>query len=648
MSMYLNRFFHFILSPIKLVSLFFMLAANVYAQEPSELIKVSNQIQQLLKVNDEGVNADTVEVLANEVLSNHQLYSNDTIAKVLLLSANVASNQGDINKVSLFAKQGLAANSRDKKVNLSLQLKLAEVHLIKKQYKQLFQLTQTAVALSKVSHSDKYHLLSLSYRSVALAMLGHHQQALDDLLQVEQGISKSELTEHIELLTILSLAYHRFDDYKTSLTMQLKILKLRFEMQQTGNIDQTYLSLGYAYFYLLRFDDAYNAFWESRKNAERKNAPISVAYANKGLGITLLMQQNFSAAIAPLEQAIIVFKKNEMFTEQIESAVGLAKAKLGVQKTTEAYELLNQVVKLLGDKEISKEFTGFYRMVAEMYLVQEDYRSAYLWQEKHSKVLITKLINKKKTSGVVNRLSHLTIDKEFRGEPINESRKLAIKLAEKSELSSSFVRKFERQRLVIISLSALAVILLITLVGFFFRLRLQRINQAFEEIEKPSYFMASPMETKFHYKLAFKKARKYQYPLAVGYLIIENWSELDFHFNNKSINEVTKDIASVINEELTEFDYVGLLNEGEYLLLFEHQDVDEASAKLDKLVQAVNARSFATLGDFSVTMKYSLNKPDFKDIDPYLFLARIAESVNIKRASQSQVSIPQVNEVKVS
>ena len=46
-------------------------------------------------------------------------------------------------------------------------------------------------------------------------------------------------------------------------------------------------------------------------------------------------------------------------------------------------------------------------------------------------------------------------------------------------------------------------------------------------------------------------------------------------------------------------------------------------------------------------MKYSFNTPDFKDIDPYLFLARLAESVNIKHVSQSQVNLPQVNEVKV-
>jgi len=644
--MSLGRFFYFMVFSIKFILLFFLVATHVCAQGVSEEVKLSNDVQQLQKVNNENINADTVNSLAKKILSDSQHYSNDILAKVFLLSANVASNQGDINKVFHFAKQGLAANSRDKNIRRTLLLKLAEVHVAKKQYKQLLQLTQRALNKSEVNHSDKYQLLSLSYRSVAFAMLGQHQKALDDLQQVEQGISKSELTEHIELLTVLSLAYHGLADYQTSLTMQLKILKLRFEMQQIGNLDQTYLYLGYAYLYLLRFDDAYNAFWESKKHAESKGAPISAAYASKGLGITLLKQRDFIAAIDPLELAVGVFEQSEMSSEHIETLAALVKAKLGVQQTTEAYTLLLKVLDLLDGKDISLKFAGFYSMVAEMYFAQKNYQKAYQWRAKFSLVLLEKLEVYKKTSSLNYDVSHLPVGMYPRIKPIDESKKLAIKLAGNSELSSSFVSKFERQKLVIISLSALAIILLITLIGFFLRLRSQRINQAYEEIEKPSYVMASPMQTKFDYQLCFKKARKYQYPLTVGYLIVENWQELDFHFNNKSISEVIKDIASVINEQLTEFDYAGLLNNGEYLLLFEHQTVEDAIVKLDKLVQAVNARSFATLGGFSVTMKYSLNRPDFKDIDPYLFLARMAESVSIKQVTQSQISHPQVNEAK--
>ena len=80
-------------------------------------------------------------------------------------------------------------------------------------------------------------------------------------------------------------------------------------------------------------------------------------------------------------------------------------------------------------------------------------------------------------------------------------------------------------------------------------------------------------------------------------------------------------------EQLTEFDQAGLLNDGEYLLLFEHQCEDEVKGKIISLEQALSVRFFANLGDFSVTISYALKKPDFKDIDPYVFLARLCESV---------------------
>lgn len=636
--MTIKRFFLFIVFTLKVQLLSFFLVSTTLAQAPPEQVVLSNQVQQLLKVNNEIVDNDTVISLSKKIIDNRQHYSNSILAKVYLLLARVASNQGNINKVFEYSQNGLEANSLDKKIQLALLLKLADVYIARKEYIHLLTLSQVAVQDSQLSHSVKYQLLSLSYRSVAFSMLGKHEQALVDLQQVEQGISKSELTEHTELLTILALAYHHLSDYQTSLTMQLKILKLKFEMGQKINIAQTYLYLGYAYFYSQRFDDAYNAFWESKKSALASSAPIHVAHAEKGLGLVLITQKQFYESFQPLQQAIDVFQKNNMFSDHIESLSALAKAKLGANQTIEGYVLLTKIVQLLNGKDMSLEYTGFYRMVAEMHLAKKNYQAAYRWREKYSQILLDKLNYKRKYSSTVKGLSHLTIGITSENEPIEESKRLAVKLAASSELSSSFVGKYQKQRVVIISLSALTCLLLLSLVFFFLRLRVQKINKAYEEVEKPSYVIDTALQTKFEYQLAFKKARKFQYPLNVGYITVDNWQELIFHFNKKSINEVTKDIASVINEQITEFDYAGLLSEGEYLVLFEHQSSQEANAKLAKLVQAVNTRAFANLGNFSVTMKYSLNMPGFKDIDPYLFLARIAESVNIEKVNSSKVS----------
>lgn len=607
--------------------LLLVVISSAHANDSSEQISLSNQVQQLLKVNSEMLTNDEVGFLYDKIINNRQHYSNDVIAKVFLLSARVASNQGDINKVLLLSQKGLAVNSLDKTTKLSLLLKLAEVYVAKKQYKQLLELTQLAVAESSLYPNIKYNLLSLSYRSVAFAMLGNHQKALENLQQVEQGISNSDYTEHIELLTILALAYHHLSDYQTSLTMQLNILKLRFEIGQKNNLDQTYLYLGYAYFYLERFDDAYNAFWEAKKAAELNEAPIYIAHAEKGLGLVLLTQQNFSKSFPHFQQANAIFYQHNMLSERIESSVALAKAKLAANETIEAYALLVEVMKQLNGKDIAREYAGFYRMVAKMYFSQNDYQRAYQWLMKDNQVLLGKFKANKKAANIVNSLSRLSTEQN-QPEPIEESKRLAVKLAENSELSTSFVSKYQKQKLIIVILSSLVFLSLLLWVGFFFRCRAQKINLAYEEVEKPSYSMAGPIKTKSYYQQSFKKSRNFQYPLSVGYLVIDNWQELVFHFTSKTIDEVKKDIASVINYQISEFDTAGLLSDGKYLLLFEHQSSQDVSEKLEKLVQAINTRAFANLGDFTLTMKYSLNTPNFKDIDPYLFLARISESID--------------------
>ena len=609
----------------------------------SELAVLSNQVQKLLKVNREQVNAEAVTELTEKILDNEQHYSNDILAKVFLLSANVASNQSDINNVILFAKKGLATNTLDKKVKLLLTLRLAEAHIITKDFVQLLALTERAVEISRRIDSVKYKLLALSYRSVAFAILGRHSYALADLQQVELDISDSKLAEHIELLTVLGLAYHHLGDYLTSKTMQLKILKLRFEVKQTQNLAQTYLYLGWAYHYLQRFNDSYNAFWESKSHAAQNNAPIAIAYANKALGVVLLKQGEHERATTVLQEAVKTFQNHQMNTEQIEATVALAKALFDSKENTKAYALLNKVITLLDGEDISLKYAGFYRMVAEMHLEKKNLAEAYWWQEKHSKVLLKKLAENKKSSSTIFRLSNLPGGISTTSKPMEESKNIALKLAGNSELSSSFVNKYQKQRTIIISLSALVCIFLVTLIGTLLKLKVQRKNNAYDEGEVSSYIMPGPMKTKFDYQLVFKKARKYQFPISVCHLTITNWQELEFHFNKKCVSEVVKDVASLINEQLSEFDYAGQLSNGQYLLLFEHQEMQDVTAKLDKLVQAINSRSFANLGDFSITMHYSLNMPDFKDIDPYLFLARITESGNIEQVSQSQI-----NQAKVS
>ena len=622
----------------KILLSYITLSLNTYAQGPSELAVLSNQVQQLLKVDGEIIDTNSVTMLSQKILENRQHYSNDVLAKVFLLLARIAGNQGDIKKILHYAQSGLLANTLDKKIKFLLTLKLASAYMSQKQYQDLLNLMKTVINSDELSQYKYYQLLSLSYRSVAYSMLNKHHQALNDLKRVELGINHSQLTENIELLTILAMAYHHLGDYQTSLTMQLKILQSRFKMGLMRNIDQTYLYLGYAYLHLQRFDDAYNAFWESKNHAINKKSTINIAHANKGLGIVLTIQKHFDKALAPLREAVGVFKDNNMSDNQTEALVVLAKAKIGAELNDEANVHLLEIIQILGGKDISIEYPGFYRMVSEMHYRQADYKSAYLWRETYSSALRTKLADKKKKASLVHGLPHLALELSRLKVPIEQSKELAVELAKENEISSSFFNKYKEQRVIVISLTVLVLLLLFATLGLLFKLRAQTTKPRNDVLEKLNTVTTNPMQTKFDYQLAFKKARKFQYAFSVGYLIVENWQQLDFHFSKRSIKAVSREISDVIDEYLMEFDYAGLLIQGEYLLLFEHQNDEQIIAKLDSLVQAVNATAFTDLGDFSLTMRYSLNKPNFQDIDPYLFLARIGESVSIEKVNPSQAN----------
>jgi len=84
-------------------------------------------------------------------------------------------------------------------------------------------------------------------------------------------------------------------------------------------------------------------------------------------------------------------------------------------------------------------------------------------------------------------------------------------------------------------------------------------------------------------------------------------------------------LAIIINENIDEEDYAGIISTGEYLFLCPHQNIEQALIKFDRIKQAINTRFFANLGDFSVKVVFAVDSPSIQDIDPYVFLSRLSE-----------------------
>lgn len=91
-----------------------------------------------------------------------------------------------------------------------------------------------------------------------------------------------------------------------------------------------------------------------------------------------------------------------------------------------------------------------------------------------------------------------------------------------------------------------------------------------------------------------------------------------------------------MNKFVGEFDYAGLINEGEYLILCPYQTNQDIKTKFEKISEAIETISFANLGDYSLKINNSFDSPNVQDIDPFIFLSKLSETVNRDQNSFNQ------------
>ena len=579
--------------------------------------KNTQKIEELFNLSKGTLKSEEVISVSSEVIKRRKLYSKNTIAKVFILLSNVASNKNDVDRAFQFANDGLMLSISDLSLKLNLLLKVASGYYAKGHYHKVLEVSNDAILIARSTVNTKYMLLTLAYRSMAYALLAEYEQAFEDLQQVENIIEKNQVfSENIELLEIISTAHYYLGDFKTALTINQKILKLRYDLSLKPDLGRTYYNLARSYHRLGMFDDAYNAYWETKKYAQAKESEVQLAYAELGLGEILLLQKDFHASYLALLKSERIFKKKNLNKPHLNTVIALAKSSYANNQIESAHQFLHQAEEIMVNMDLSNEQVELYLLLSAMYESQGEFAEAL-------KLLNQYIVVKQQFSE--NKLSNILLRNNSLPEQ-DKSRQLVIKLAEKSELSAVYSKKFKKQAYIIFVLSIVLIVLIVLIVFYAFKERSKRINIAYDEIEKPSYFLESPIATKQIYQCAYKKARKYDYPISIGYISIDNWKELTFRFNKKILTEVSKTIATLINKHIGEFDSAGLINEGEYLLLYSHQSSQDVEKEFEQLKEALNMRFFANLGDFSVNIHFTLDTPSVQDIDPYIFLSRLSET----------------------
>lgn len=318
-----------------------------------------------------------------------------------------------------------------------------------------------------------------------------------------------------------------------------------------------------------------------------------------------------------LQKTEAVFKANNLPRAYLSNLMLLAKAALALDKRLVSYRLLSQAEQFMQRVELTSEQYELYQLLADKYAFLGQFKQGYYWQQQYT----TKLSQQQSAQ---NNIAHV---KQLAEMDINQSQMLNEKLNRQLNENLALLerqKQVDQNRMIwIFSCVFLALSLLLSLL----KLRnISRENEYFSE-DKPSSFLPNPLTTKKQYQLAFKQARQFQYPVTIVYLKMMNWQDLKFHFRRKIIQDVAENIATIINEHITDFDFAGNVSEGEYILIFPHREPSQLTSQISLLVEALKMRFFANLGSFSVILETVVASPSAQDIDPITFMSKLADEV---------------------
>jgi len=566
------------------------------------------------------ISQDVVDV-AQTVVNNRHQYSQNTVATAFSLLSDVAFNRGNLVAAFQFAQYGSETDTVDVTIKLDLLLKIARGYYAQGKYIQLRDTSQQAAWLAEQANDMNYHLQALAYSVVAYALSADYALATTELSKVEHLLSQNQQSvDQLTLLEIIAEAHFYLAEYENAVELLNRVLKLRNDMSRTQGIARTYHLVANAYYQLQQYDDAYNAFWQSLQFSKHYQLNIRAAYAELGLGQVLYQQQQFKLAKKRLLSAEAVFNQHNLRRVKLSTKISLVKVMYELGQRTEAEAILLSAQSLAEKLALSPQQIELFLLLTEYYRGQQQFEQAIkalkhyvtLYQEFHPNLSVKSPLALAATTAS------------------NKAKKLALNLAEQSQLSIEFNDKYHRQQMLITVLAVALISIILFVVYWRFRLRHQRLNRGYDAIELPKTHLAQPSQTKRWYQQQYKMARKYHYNISVAYLAVENWQELSFHFNHKILTDVSTALAIIINENLDEEDYAGVISAGEYLFLCPHQTPEQVMIKFTRIKQAIKTRFFANLGDYSVKINFSIESPNILDIDPYVFLSRLSEHTEIQ------------------
>jgi len=592
------------------------ISLSIQASETNNDINYVQVIDNYYSLNKELLLSQDVVDTAQSIVHFRDQFSSNTIAKAFSLLSDVAYNRGNLLVAFQLAQYGSEIDQIAIEIQLDLMLKVARGYYAQGNYLQLQDTSQAAAWLAEQANNMNYHLQALAYSVVAYALSAEYEEAVKTLNKVETLLNQNLTNvDQITLLETIAQAHFYLSEYNNAVEILTHVIKLRTDMARSEGLARSYHLVAQAYYQLHQYDDAYNAFWQSLEFSKQYKLDIHAAYAELGLGQVLLEQQRLKAAKKHLFNAQEVFNQYNLVRVKLSAKISLVKVLFALGENQEAESTLLSAQVLTENIVLSPQQIELYLLLTDYYIVKNNLPLALKNQSLYLSLY----------RGIYPNVS---VKDSFARAAISTSdkaKKLALNLAEQSQLSLKFNEKYTQQKNIIILLSLLLCCSTVFIAFCRFQTHRQQLNRSYDEIELPQNQLAQPVQTKRWYQQQYKIARKYQYEASIAYLKIENWQELSFRFNRKTLNDVSQTLAIIINENIDEEDYAGVISTGEYLFLCPHQSPEQAVIKLTRIKQAISTRFFANLGDYSVKVVFSIDSPNIQDIDPYVFLSRLSE-----------------------
>lgn len=591
--------------------------ASSISPDQNYLQLLNNYYQQ----DKEQLIAQNIVDVAQAVVNNRNQYSQNTVATAFSLLSDVAFNRGNLLAAFQFAQYGNEVNPKAVNIKLDLLLKISRGYYGQGEYTQLRDTAQKAAWIAEQANDMNYHLQALAYSVVAYALSADYALATTELNKVEHLLSQNQQdVDQVTILEIIAEAHFYLAEYDNAVELLNRVLKLRKDLLRTTGIARTYHLVANAYYQLQQYDDAYNTYWQSLEFANFYELNIRAAYAELGLGQVLYQQQQFDLAKKRLLNAHMVFTQYDLLRIKLSTQISLIKVMYELGQVLEAENMLLSAQTLAETLALSPQQIELFLILTDYYRKQKQFELAIIAQTRYLRLYQEFHPN----ISVKNSMAATAVT------AVNKAKKLALNLAEKSQLNIEFNDKYHRQQMLISILAFALGAIVLYVIYWRFLMHHQRLNRGYDELELPKNNVAQPSQTKRWYKQQYKMARKYQYNIAVAYLAVENWQELSFHFNPKTLTDVSTALAVIINENMDEEDYAGVISAGEYLFLCPHQTPEQALVKFNSIKKAIKTRFFANLGKYSVKINFSVDSPSIQDIDPYVFLSRLSERTEIE------------------